>query len=1202
MAYRIVRLVRFVAIAAFFVGSFWLITNKTETPKPAKAGALSNLAVSVSGNTKNSTGTYTIAMTNATAIPANGSINVEFYGPNSWSFNFYNTTKNSATTPSSLYINNRNSNAIYLATSSEIAANTNISIVLDSVGNPSQNGYYFAHAWTSNYGKDIDGSSSWGGDYKSAYFEIGSNTNMIGTVTDGNNDPVPFTYVSIYSSNYSSNSYSYYNSYTDKDGKYGFGDVSAGTYNFYVWVNAYNSGTAYISPSTTTVTIPESGVTTKNVAFEATPKVMTGKITRNSATGAAVTDASVSVWRSGYNGGYASTTTDSNGNYTFHLPQGTWTISIYPQYWDTADWDYSVWNESITFTNDTSTETKTKNIYVDTLSSTVTGLIQKPDGSALAQYAVGINFSNSKNRSFYTYPDTNGNFSKKVTPSSYSVNGWVSDSNFSMPKIENFSVGDGETKNLGTIKLVEKTDTISGTIADDTGGTVSGAYVSAWKNDGTWDYAYTNSASDGTYTMKVVPGTWQVSAWPAWTSTGYDYINNGKPESVTVTSGVTAIKNFTFKKCNATITGTIIDPDGNIITTMSPWISAGDGSQDWGNVGTTANAGYFTLKVPAGKWTVSAYLWGVDYSNPEPQEVTIAANETKSITLQAVKNDSTISGTVYDDSGNKITDKWISIYASKGKYGSWQNATFDTATAAYSMKVSAGTWNLGWWIDQSLGYNSGSGVDNEVTIASGEAKTYDIILKKNDSQIKGKTYKSDGSVYQWVWVTADSRDPNEKKSADTYYWSNGTSSNNSGEYTLNVPSGTYWIGANTWYGSGYINPKRVKVTVDKDNSANVDMTFRQADGTISGTVSKEGSNTSAFVTAWSEDGGYSEANANNEGVYGLSVSSGTKWHVSAVKMVDKEIWKSNETVVDLSDTKTTTQNLELKKKDFTMPDAVSITIDPTKNQTVELDDNTTLTIPANTLADSGTVTLDITPTANLAEESDAKPLSYGYEMTATDNNGQAIETFPGGSITIEQSYEQEWLDDSNVLDENELSPAYYDESAGTWQALTNVTVSEDENTISYQTNHFTKFAIITASDTTPPSAPTSQSATAGDGKVTLGWTNPTEGGLSGINIYRSTTSGTLGSKVHSAVTGTSKEDTGLTNGTTYYYTLKAVDASSNESVNTAQVSATPQAGAVSTSTLPKTGRPSVTNNALTGVISVIILFGIITVYKVKKSY
>ena len=90
-----------------------------------------------------------------------------------------------------------------------------------------------------------------------------------------------------------------------------------------------------------------------------------------------------------------------------------------------------------------------------------------------------------------------------------------------------------------------------------------------------------------------------------------------------------------------------------------------------------------------------------------------------------------------------------------------------------------------------------------------------------------------------------------------------------------------------------------------------------------------------------------------------------------------------------------------------------------------------------------------------------------------------------------------------------------------------------------------------------PSAPTGVTATAGNGQVSISW-SPVSGATS-YNIYWSTATGvtkTTGTKITGATS--SYTHTGLTNGTTYYYVVTAVN-SNGESSESSQVSGTPQA-------------------------------------------
>jgi pectate lyase len=90
----------------------------------------------------------------------------------------------------------------------------------------------------------------------------------------------------------------------------------------------------------------------------------------------------------------------------------------------------------------------------------------------------------------------------------------------------------------------------------------------------------------------------------------------------------------------------------------------------------------------------------------------------------------------------------------------------------------------------------------------------------------------------------------------------------------------------------------------------------------------------------------------------------------------------------------------------------------------------------------------------------------------------------------------------------------------------------------------------------PPAAPTGLAATAGNAQVTLNWN--ASSGASSYNVKRSTTSGGPYTTIATGVTSTSYTNTGLANGTTYFYVVSAVN-SFGESGNSNQASATPTA-------------------------------------------
>lgn len=102
-------------------------------------------------------------------------------------------------------------------------------------------------------------------------------------------------------------------------------------------------------------------------------------------------------------------------------------------------------------------------------------------------------------------------------------------------------------------------------------------------------------------------------------------------------------------------------------------------------------------------------------------------------------------------------------------------------------------------------------------------------------------------------------------------------------------------------------------------------------------------------------------------------------------------------------------------------------------------------------------------------------------------------------------------------------------------------------------------------DVALPGKPTSFNATAGDTQVSLSWTNPTDSDFKGVKILRRTDyypiSATNGVLIYQG-SGTSYTNTGLNNGTTYFYTIFAYDKSRNYSIvdNSVKDKATPYSG------------------------------------------
>jgi len=114
-------------------------------------------------------------------------------------------------------------------------------------------------------------------------------------------------------------------------------------------------------------------------------------------------------------------------------------------------------------------------------------------------------------------------------------------------------------------------------------------------------------------------------------------------------------------------------------------------------------------------------------------------------------------------------------------------------------------------------------------------------------------------------------------------------------------------------------------------------------------------------------------------------------------------------------------------------------------------------------------------------------------------------------------------------------------------ANNSVGVSPDSNEVS----------VTPAASATVPPAPTGLAATAGNGSVGLTW--GATAGATSYSVYRGTASGAEGTTPIGTTTSASFTDTGLTNGTAYYYKVTASN-SAGASPSSNEATATPASG------------------------------------------
>lgn len=196
----------------------------------------------------------------------------------------------------------------------------------------------------------------------------------------------------------------------------------------------------------------------------------------------------------------------------------------------------------------------------------------------------------------------------------------------------------------------------------------------------------------------------------------------------------------------------------------------------------------------------------------------------------------------------------------------------------------------------------------------------------------------------------------------------------------------------------------------------------------------------------------------------------------------------------------------------------------------------------------------------------AAPTSFaGTASTATNSDGtivsQIVSNWTASADAFVIKYDYQWSTDNTNFNSFDVEGTQFTISP-TIGAATYYTRVRAVNELGVRSAFVT--ANVTAiGDTTAPAVVGSPSATAGQGSITLAWTNPADKDFSNAEIYRANTTGGTYTAVASVAGGhglpSSFVNGSLADSEDYFYKIKSVDYSGNKSAFSDIVSATTDA-------------------------------------------
>ncbi len=639
----------------------------------------------------------------------------------------------------------------------------------------------------------------------------------------------------------------------------------------------------------------------------------------------------------------------------------------------------------------------------------------------------------------------------------------------------------------------------------------------------------------------------------------------------------------------------------------------------------TDTNGSSTFKLPPGTFTMEA--WSPTYGNISSSSIatTIVVNSAGTITQQPADILAQVPGTVtinlLDVNGNatttnKVVVEFVHIGGTSNNISEFGGTasttvllpTFDVGADSVTTGAITNTSPANFYL-MSVVIPGVSQSDMSVYGASGTimatssattglwkvevdgSESINIRLPDLNTISGTVTDASGNAVPDAKVILRDSNNETVEVTADT-----------NGYYATKVSDGTYQVYASK---DGYIDTATT-VTITTTTAMSAASTKVTATTiAITGTITTNGSAVAdATVRAEKLGGGMVMATTGSDGTYTVLVTSGD-WKISAV--ADGYAEKAHGSVVTISSSDKSGINVDLTTTNTALAGTTSLSLTPqTGGQLNDTIANINIKAPGSSLSNStDSILLSSKEISNVVSLGTGMPIgSEGKEIRSITNDGETITTLNDdvgvsgsyttselttslGTLTIAkiEAVHMSSIDETTDNWENLPTTISYKNSSGNYVEPNSTLSNVSSVSFTGQTVHLSVFNATQPSDGLAPATPSGIAVSGSNGSVTISWsavTTNSDGStisdLLGYEIYRATSEGSPFTQINTSdITGTSYTDSGLSNGTTYYYKVTAADTGGLESSMTGAYSGLPtaaQSGSGGGTNFPSSGTPA----------------------------